>query len=213
MTEAIDDVEALPGRKVLDQEQNPIGEVKHIYAQNGDGEVGWVTVEAKSGLGSKRTTFIPLARLKEENGELLVPYSKSHILDSPEVEAGEEISEEDERKLRDHFGIDTADQELRADNHSYATLVPEGEGRPQRVEDPSQLEAPNADRRTEETRKRLEDPGSAETRKITADDVTTEGADSSRGQADDESAGASEKKEKAGGEAQERPSKDAESQS
>ena len=127
MATPIDDVTELPGRKLRDQEQQPIGEVKEIYAVDGDGEPMYVGVEASFGLADKRTVVIPLARIKEEDGELAVPYSKDHIKQTPEVDA-EEISSEDDRRLRDHFGIDRADQELRHDNASYATLVTEQEG-------------------------------------------------------------------------------------
>src|SRR5947209_546590 len=77
-----------------------------------------------------------------------------------------------DRKLRDYYGIDTGDQELRADNKSYATLVHEEGGEAQRVENVDELETPNADTRTDESQERLKDPGSAEMRKVTAEDVT-----------------------------------------
>lgn len=37
MTAPIEDVSSLPGGKVSDQEEVPIGEVKEIYAMGGDG--------------------------------------------------------------------------------------------------------------------------------------------------------------------------------
>jgi hypothetical protein len=110
MTAPIEDVSSLPGKKVTDQEENPIGEVKDIYAIDGAGHPMWVTVEPSFGMGDKRTVFIPLARLKDEDGELRVPYSTAHIKNTPEVDGGEGISEECDRKLRDHYGIDPADQ-------------------------------------------------------------------------------------------------------
>jgi PRC-barrel domain len=191
MTAPIDDVSSLPGRKVTDQEENTIGEIKHIYAVGGDGDPMWVSLEAKSGMGNKRLVFIPLARIKDESGELRVPYSKDHVENTPEVDDGDEISAECERKLRDHYGVDRADQELRQHNESYATLVTEQDGTAQRVEDPNKLETPDADKVDDETRKRLADVGSAETRKITAEDVThgeggTEGGDDGDAKSDGE---------------------------
>jgi hypothetical protein len=173
MTAPIEDVSNLPGRKVTDQEEVPIGEVKDVYAMEGDGHPMWVTIEAKFGAGKKRTVFIPLARLKDEDGDLRVPYSKDHIGNTPEVDHSEGISEECERKLRDHYGIDRADQELRSDNDSYATLIPEEGGTAERAEDADKLETPDADKITDETRSRLEETRSAEMRNVTADDVTS----------------------------------------
>ena len=192
MTAPIEDVSSLPGKKISDQAESPLGKIKDIYATE-DGYPMWVAVELSAGIGDKRTAFIPLARIKDEDGELRVPYSKQRIGDAPEIEDGDEISEESDRKLRDYYGIDTGDQEMRSDNKSYATLVPEEGGAAKRVEDPGQLETPDADTRTDESRERLNDPGSAEMRKVTAEDVahhTQEGEnqdDDSQGSEDEKS--------------------------
>jgi len=169
MTAPIEDVSALPGKKITDQAENPLGKVKEIYAT--DGYPMWVAVEMSSGLANKRTVFIPLARIKDEDGELRVPYSAQRIGDAPEVDDSDGISAECDRQLRDYYGIDTGDQELRADNKSYATLVPEEGGESKLVENVDELETPDADTRTDESHERLQDPGSAEMRKVTAEDV------------------------------------------
>ncbi len=49
----------MPGKKISDQTENPIGEVKQIHAT--DGFPMWVAVEMSSGRAAKRTVFIPLA--------------------------------------------------------------------------------------------------------------------------------------------------------
>jgi hypothetical protein len=187
MTAPIEDVSSLPGKKITDQAENPLGEVKEIYAT--DGYPMWVSVEMSSGLAKKRTVFIPLARIKDEDGELRVPYSAQRIGDAPEVDDSDGISAECDRQLRDYYGIDTGDQELRSDNKSYATLVPEEAGESQRVENADELETPDADTRTDESRERLHDPGSSEMRKVTAEDVThdTQGSDDAESEESGES--------------------------
>lgn len=181
MTAPIEDVSTLPGKKVSDQVANPIGKVREIYATD-DGYPMWVGVEASPGMGGKRTVLVPLARLKDEDGELRVAYSKQRIIDSTEIDADGGISAECDRRLRDFYGIDTGDQEMRSDNNSYATRVPEDGSTAERVEDPDQLDTPDADMRTEESDERLHNPGSSETRHVTAadvahDDQQAEGAD------------------------------------
>jgi PRC-barrel domain len=171
MSAPISDVSSLPGKKIADQEETPIGVVKEVYAVDGDGAAAWVAVEASFGIADKRLVFVPLARIKEENGGLRVPYSKRHIERTPEVDGADGIPPEAERLLRDHYGIDRADQELRTDNVSYATLVPEEDGVARRAEDPAALDTPDADRRTDETHARLQDPGRSEARHVTADGV------------------------------------------
>lgn len=59
-----------------------------------------MAVDTKAGIGIGPRVFIPLAGLEEEDGELRVPYSKSHILDALEVEAEDSISEECDQALR-----------------------------------------------------------------------------------------------------------------
>jgi PRC-barrel domain protein len=133
MTAPIEDVGSLPGKTVSDHEMRKIGEIKDIYAVGGDENPMYVTVDASIGMSSSRTVFIPIARIKEEKGELLVPYSSDHLQDAPEIEAGDELSEDDDATLRGFYGIDRGDQEIRTDNASYANQVPEGDEPPRKV--------------------------------------------------------------------------------
>jgi PRC-barrel domain protein len=184
MSAAIEDVSSLPGKEVADQEACTIGEIKQIYALDGDGHPTWVSIEATFDEDERRTVLVPIARLKEEDGSLRVPYSKRHLGESPEVQDGEELSEECEKLLRAHYGIDRGDQELRSDNKSYATLVPEEQGASRVVENPDQLETPSSDKRTDETKSRVQDPGSSEIRQVTAEDVVEQGGNVRRAEDD-----------------------------
>jgi len=170
MTEPVEDVGSLPGKKLIDQVGNPVGKVKEIYATD-DGYPMWIAVDLAAGLVGKRTAFVPLARIKDEDGQIRVPYSKHRISEAPEVDGDNGISPECDRRLRDYYGIDAADQEMRSDNKSYAARVAENAGASERVDDPDEVDTPDADLRTEETMERLRDPGSAETRKVTAADI------------------------------------------
>ncbi len=121
----IEDVGSLPGKKIKDQQGNDVGEVCEIYEQ--DGDPMWVTVKSSTGMASDRVIFIPLARLKEEDDEIRVPYSVQHVQDSPEVEPEGELSEEQDRELRDFYSVDLGDQELRQQEDSYAAQVPDSD--------------------------------------------------------------------------------------
>lgn len=171
---AIEDVSSLPGETVADQDGMKIGKIKQLYS-GGDGEaVMWVTVETSLGIGNKREVFVPLARLKHEHDQLRVPYSSQHIQSAPEVEAEDELSERDDRALRDFYSIDLADQELRTDNDSYAGQVPEEDGTARQIEAD---EAREPERETGDARERIiakEEDGDTlgdKPRKATADDV------------------------------------------
>jgi hypothetical protein len=156
MASAIEDVSTLPGETVSDQDGMKIGKIKQLYSA-GDGEtVMWLTVETSLGIGSKREVFVPLARLKLENDELRVPYSPQHIQRAPEIDAGREISEGDERALRDYYSIGLADQELRTDNDSYAGQVAEEKGNPRPI-DANDAREPERDKGEARERLRADD--------------------------------------------------------
>lgn len=137
MASAIEDPSSLPGEALSDQYGRKIGEVKHVYGVGDGGSPMWVTVETSAGVGDKRLVFVPLARLKHEQDQLRVPYTLQHIQESPEVEAEDELSEEQDRALRNYYAIGLADQEVRTDNESYAAQVPDAEGQPRRLQDES----------------------------------------------------------------------------
>ena len=82
-----------------------------------------------------KIVVVPLGRIREEGENLSVPYSIAHVEDGPEVEAGDEISEEDDEKLRLYYAIGLADEEFRTESNSYAWQVPEGEAPAQKITD------------------------------------------------------------------------------
>ena len=174
MTAPIEDVSSLPGKKVSDQEGTSIGKVKEIYATGEDGQPMWVEIEGSFGTREKRSVLIPLARLKDEDGSIGVPYSKNRIGDGPDVDTSDGISAQSDRELRGYYGIGVGDQELRSDNKSYATLVADEPGESSRVEDAGRLETPDADKRTEESMERLRDEQRREARSGGLEDATNE---------------------------------------
>ena len=177
MASAIEDVSALKGETVWGHD-GKIGKVKRLYATGDGGAVMWVTIELSLDIGSKREAFVPLARLKQEDDELRVPYTSGHIQSAPEVEPGEELSEPNDRALRDYYSIGLGDQELRTDNDSYAGQVPSGEGTARRV-DPDEARAPERDTGEAAERMRNEERNggpqlSDKPRQPTVDDVVGE---------------------------------------
>ena len=125
MASPVEDPSSLREKKVVDQVGNEIGQICEIYEQ--DGDPMWVTIKSDTGMASDRLVFIPLARIKEEGGELHVPYSSDHINNSPEVESDDELSEEDDHALRAYYSVSIGDGELRTDNESYAAQVPDSD--------------------------------------------------------------------------------------
>lgn len=132
MASPVEDPSGMREKKIMDQVGNEVGQVCDIYEQ--DGEPMWVAVKADTGMLTDRLVFIPLARIKEEDGELRVPYSEQHLNDSPEVESEDELSEEDDRALREYYSVSIGDEELRTDNESYAAQVPDSDAPAKKAE-------------------------------------------------------------------------------
>jgi hypothetical protein len=128
MASAIDDPTQLPGQTLHGQDGEKVGEVKQVFGIGDGEEPMWVTVEIETGLTRNRLVFVPVARIKNERDEVRVPYTAQHLLDSPEVETDGELSEQDDRALRNYYAIDLADEELRTDQDTYAAQIPDAEG-------------------------------------------------------------------------------------
>lgn len=132
MASPVEDPSSMRDKKILDQVGNTIGQVCEIYEQ--DGDPMWVTIKSDTGMASDRLVFIPLARIKQEDGELRVPYSSQHINDSPEVESEDELSDDEEHALRAYYSVSIGDGELRTDNDSYAAQVPDSDAPSKKAE-------------------------------------------------------------------------------
>ena len=181
MATAIEDVSSLPGETVKDQDGRKIGEVREIFGVGDDETPMWVTIESSTGVGRTRRVFVPLARLKQQGDELRVPYSYSHVHEAPEVEAADELSEEDDRALRSYYAVGLADQELVQAAQSYASQVPDDDGPARRIEASAAEgpvreldDKPPAERAAEAYEKQKEQEGEEEhrsARKATADEV------------------------------------------
>lgn len=129
---AIEDPTSLCGETLRDQDGGKIGEVKELYTVGSKEEPMWITVAVETGIGRYRRVFVPLARVKYEHDQLRVPYTAQHLLGSPETEADGELSAQQDIALRNYYAIDLADQEIRTDNDSYASQVPESDEAPKR---------------------------------------------------------------------------------
>ena len=186
MPSAIEDVSSLPGEIVRDQDGRRLGEVKEIYGVGEGGTPMWVTVETSTGIGRTRLVFIPIARLKQEGEEIRTPYSFQHIQESPEVDAGDELSEEDDLALRSYYSVGLADQEMVQSAQSYASQVPDEEGTAHKVEAGEAEgrvreldERPPAERAAEADEADRDKEGEEERKQTTAEDVLGESSEES----------------------------------
>ncbi len=165
----IEDISSLPGRAVADQQGEEVGEIKDVYGVGDEGEPMWVAIEvsAEGRIGDEtdaegKILVVPLARLRESDGDLSVPYSFGHLEEAPEVEAGDEISEEDDEKLRLYYSIGLADDEF-LESNSYAGQMAEGEAPAKKITDElDDKEVPGGESRERSVEERHEEYSPAE---------------------------------------------------
>jgi uncharacterized protein (TIGR02271 family) len=98
-------IPAVLDHSVYDTDGNKIGEAKHIFLDDATGRPEWVSV--KTGLFGTSESFVPIQAATVVEDHLEVPYGKSKIKDAPnvDVDAGGHLSEEEEHRLYDHYGI------------------------------------------------------------------------------------------------------------
>lgn len=91
---------------VYDSDGNKIGDAKHVFLDDVTGEPEWVSV--KTGLFGTSESFVPIHEAAVVEDHLEVPYAKDAVKDAPnvDVDAGGHLSEDEEHRLYEHYGID-----------------------------------------------------------------------------------------------------------
>ncbi|MFC8589789.1 DUF2382 domain-containing protein [Streptomyces sp. NPDC057217] len=102
---AREQIHAVLDHPVYDAEGKKVGDAKHIFVDDATGLPEWVTV--KTGMFGTSESFVPIKDAALVDDHLEVPYPKSTIKDAPnvDVDAGGHLSESEEHRLFDHYGI------------------------------------------------------------------------------------------------------------
>jgi len=106
MTDArIDDFRSWIGRKVVDRNGDKIGKIDDIYADDETGEPEWLTVH--TGMFGSHVSFVPLRGAQAQGDDLVIAYDKDQVKDAPRAEADGHLSEQEEDRLYDYYGLGT----------------------------------------------------------------------------------------------------------
>jgi stress response protein YsnF len=108
----LDTVGTWQGRTLLDRDSGRIGTIDAIYLDDRTGQPEWALVN--TGLFRTKSSFVLLARAFQSDNDVLVPYDKQLVMDAPRVDPDQHLSEADERRLWQHYGLDydTADRSV-----------------------------------------------------------------------------------------------------
>jgi uncharacterized protein (TIGR02271 family) len=91
------------GRTLVDNDGDKIGTVEEVYTDSEGGQPEWALVH--TGLFGTKNSFVPLRGASPNGENIRVAVTKQAVKDSPGVDADQQLSEEEERRLFDHYGV------------------------------------------------------------------------------------------------------------
>ena len=91
-------------RDVLDSGGDKIGTLDDIYYDDATGKPQWLLVKTRL-FGTKRT-LVPASEVGVMEAGLAVPFTEHAVKEAPKVHPEESLTEEQERQLYSHYGLD-----------------------------------------------------------------------------------------------------------
>lgn len=118
------------GRTLLDHDDEKIGTIAEIYADREGGQPEWALVS--TGMFGTKKTFVPLRGAEPTGEDVRVPVDKAVVKEAPRVDADGQMSESEERRLFEHYGVPYT-----TEGSTTATGVPREGTRPTGHEHPA----------------------------------------------------------------------------
>ena len=91
------------GRTMIGSDGEKIGKITEIYDDPATGKPEWATVS--SGLFGTKSNFVPLAGASPAGEDVRADVTKDQVKDAPGVESDGELSEREEAKLFEYYGV------------------------------------------------------------------------------------------------------------
>ncbi|OQQ13765.1 photosystem reaction center subunit H [Streptomyces sp. M41(2017)] len=119
---------------VYDADGSKVGDAKHVFFDDASGQPEWVTV--KTGLFGTNESFVPMRGAHMVEDHLEVTVSKDRIKDAPnvDVDSGGHLSEDEEHRLYEHYGIAWDEAWQQANDPDQAGWASPGEDLPGNTE-------------------------------------------------------------------------------
>lgn len=120
------DIDELPGRDVLDPEDQKIGLVGEVFLDDVTGRPEWVTV--KTGLFGTHQSFVPLDGAELSRTSLRVAYLREMVKDAPREDTNQgHLSGDQESELYRYYGLsDPQSAQTRLRRHVGTGQAPGG---------------------------------------------------------------------------------------
>lgn len=91
------------GRTLVDQAGEKIGKIDELYRDDQGGQPEWATVH--TGLFCTKSHFVPLAGASPDGEDVRVNVTKEQVKDAPSVDPDGQLSEQEESRLLEHYGV------------------------------------------------------------------------------------------------------------
>jgi stress response protein YsnF len=91
------------GVPVLDVNGEKVGTIEEVYADRSTGRPEWALLA--TGWFGMSKSFVPMGALRPDGHQLRSSYTKEHIKGAPNVDSGQELSEQEEERLFSYYGI------------------------------------------------------------------------------------------------------------
>lgn len=106
-------VNTLFDAKVIDPNGDKVGTVKQVYLDNDNGQPLFASVS--TGLFGTSESFVPLQDATVTGDELRVGYDKDTIKDAPRIDADGDLSEQEQDRIFDYYGLGSGTGTVGAD--------------------------------------------------------------------------------------------------
>jgi uncharacterized protein (TIGR02271 family) len=88
---------------LVDSNHDKIGKINEVYVDRQTGEPNFVAV--KTGLLGSKISLVPIEESQAHDNCVAVPYSKDQVKDAPDIDADAELSQAEEKRLYEHYGL------------------------------------------------------------------------------------------------------------
>ena len=93
-------------REVVDSNGNKVGTVEGVWADAESGGLEFIGVHGS--VFTRGVHVVPAANIHTDGNRITLPFDKDRVNDSPRFSNEDVLSDEDEEKIYNHFGIDSA---------------------------------------------------------------------------------------------------------
>ncbi|WP_051223524.1 PRC-barrel domain-containing protein [Conexibacter woesei] len=90
------------GRTVLDRKGETIGKLGDLYLDEATDQAAYAGV--RTGLFGRYESIVPLARVTERDGDLVVPYDSELVRDAPNIDPDASLDDAEQERLARHYG-------------------------------------------------------------------------------------------------------------